>query len=99
VPGLTRQRGKPIQPLVDSGVSHVGFRCVSPPASMDPYERAEITSNSYWAWTLKKAFILFADQAIVAQFIATFKEFSPRQRPQSFTVDQIMEQLQRPTSD
>ena len=66
---------------------------------MDPYERAQITSNSYWAWTLKKAFNVYAGQAIVAQFIATFKDYPPRQRPQSFTVDQIMEQLQRPTND
>src|SRR5271170_2006366 len=38
----------------------------------------------------------YGGQAIVAEFIATFKEFPPRQRPQSFTVDQIMEKLQQP---
>ncbi len=40
-----------------------------------------------------------AGQAIVAEFIATFKEFPPRQRPQSFSVDQIMEKMQQPTND
>ena len=66
---------------------------------MDPYERADITSNSYWAWTLKKAFLFYGGQALVAGFIATFKDYPPRQRPQSFTVDQIMEKLQQPTGD
>jgi arylsulfatase A-like enzyme len=66
---------------------------------MDPYERADITSNTYWDWTIRKAYLLMAGQAIVAEFIATFKEYPPRQRPQSFTVDQIMEKLQQPTDD
>ncbi len=66
---------------------------------MDPYERAEITSNSYYAWTIHKAYLLMAGQAIVAAFIGTFKEFPPRQRPQSFSVDQIMEKLQQPAND
>jgi arylsulfatase A-like enzyme len=66
---------------------------------MDPYERAEITSNVYWDWTLRKAFLLYGGQAIVAAFIGTFKEYPPRQRPQSFTIDQIMEKLQTPTGD
>ncbi len=66
---------------------------------MDPYERAQITSNTYWDWSIRKAYLLLAGQAIVAEFIATFKEFPPRQRPQSFTVDQIMEKLQQPTGD
>jgi hypothetical protein len=36
---------------------------------------------------------------LVAQFIGTFKEFPPSQRPQSFSIDQIMEKLQQPTND
>jgi arylsulfatase len=35
-------------------------------------------------------------QSIVGDFIATFKEFPPRQRPSSFSVDQVMEVLQKP---
>jgi arylsulfatase A-like enzyme len=66
---------------------------------MDPYERADITSNTYWDWMLRRAFLIAGGQAIVAEFVATFKEYPPRQRPQSFTVDQIMESLMRPTGD
>jgi len=66
---------------------------------MDPYERAQITSNSYWAWSIHKAYLLMAGQAIAAAFIETFKEFPPRQKPQSFSLDQIMERLQSPAND
>jgi arylsulfatase A-like enzyme len=66
---------------------------------MDPYERADITSNTYYDWTLRRGFLMPGAQAIAAQFIATFKEFPPRQRPQSFNLDQVMEQLQAPKSD
>lgn len=66
---------------------------------MDPYERAEITSNEYWAWSLHKGYLMMAGQAIVAEFIATFKEFPPRQRPQSYSLDQIMERLRTPSND
>lgn len=63
---------------------------------MDPYERASITSNTWNDWMLKRAFLVVPTQVAVAQFIGTFKAFPPRQRPASFSVDQIMEQLQAP---
>ena len=63
---------------------------------MDPYERADITSNTYNDWILQHSFFAVPAQAVVAQFIATFKEFPPRQTPSSFSVDQIMETLKKP---
>ena len=60
----------------------------------DPFERADITSNTYWNWTLERAFLFVPAQAFVAQFVATFKDFPPRQKPSSFSVDQIMKQLE-----
>jgi hypothetical protein len=65
---------------------------------MDPYERADITSNTYNDWTFKLSFLVVPTQAQVAQFIGTFNEFPPRQTPSSFSVDQIMETLKRPQS-
>jgi arylsulfatase A-like enzyme len=59
----------------------------------DPYERASITSNTYWDWYLNNVFMIYAGQAYVAQFLATFKEFPPRQKAASFTIDQVMEQM------
>jgi arylsulfatase len=63
----------------------------------DPYERASVTSNTYWDWYLDHVFLLVPAQQFVGQFLATFKEFPPRQKAASFTVDQVMEQLTPPT--
>ena len=62
----------------------------------DPYERATITSNTYYDWLLDRAFLLVPAQAYVGQFLATFKDFPPRQKPASFSLDQVMEKMQSP---
>jgi arylsulfatase len=59
----------------------------------DPYERADITSNTYYDWLIDHAFMLVPTQALVGEFLASFKEFPPRQKAASFTVDQVMEKL------
>jgi arylsulfatase len=61
----------------------------------DPYERADITSNTYYDWFISQPYLLFAAQEQVGKFLSTFKEYPPSQRPASFTVDQIIEKLQR----
>jgi arylsulfatase len=60
----------------------------------DPFERADTTSNSYWDWYVQKAYIPLAAQGVISQFLATFKEFPPRQRAATFTIDQAMEKLE-----
>jgi arylsulfatase A-like enzyme len=60
----------------------------------DPYERAEITSNTYYDWLLDRAFLLVPAQAYVANFLATFKDYPPRQKAASFSLDQVMEKMQ-----
>jgi arylsulfatase len=62
----------------------------------DPYERATITSNTYHDWQIDRAFLLVPAQAYVATFLETFKEFPPRQKAASFTLDQVMETLTVP---
>ena len=59
----------------------------------DPYERADITSNTYWDWMFDHIPLVLAAQPLVAQFISTFEEFPPRQKAASFTVDQVMEKI------
>ncbi len=59
----------------------------------DPYERADITSNSYYEWLIDRAYMLPAAQKLVGDFLATFEEFPPRQEAATFTVDQIMEKM------
>jgi arylsulfatase A-like enzyme len=60
---------------------------------LDPYERADVTSNTYYDWLLDHAFLLVPAQEKVAEFAATFKDYPPRQKAASFSVDQIMEKL------
>ncbi len=64
----------------------------------DPYERAEITSNTYYDWLLDRAYLLVPAQAYVGRFLATFREFPPRQRAASFSLDQVMERLAQPNA-
>ena len=59
----------------------------------DPYERAYFTSNSYYDWVLDRVFFFVPAQAYVAQMLETFKEFPPRQKAGSFSIDQVMEKL------
>jgi arylsulfatase len=62
----------------------------------DPYERATVTSNTYWDWYLDRVFLLVPAQAYVGKFLETFKEYPPRQKAATFTIDRVMEQLQPP---
>jgi arylsulfatase len=61
----------------------------------DPYERADTTSNTYYEWMMRHAYLLFASQFIVTEFLETFREFPPRQKAASFTIDQALEKMQR----
>lgn len=60
----------------------------------DPFERADENSNTYWDWLLDHAFLLVPAQALVGQQIQSFKDFQPRQKPASFNLDRVLEQLQ-----
>jgi arylsulfatase len=59
----------------------------------DPYERAQITSNTYYDWMLDRAYLLVPAQTFVGNFLATFEEYPPRQKAASFSLDQVMEKL------
>jgi arylsulfatase len=59
----------------------------------DPFERADITSNTYWDWFLDRDYMVFYGGAIATMFLETFKEFPPRQEPASFTIDHAVAKL------
>jgi arylsulfatase len=61
----------------------------------DPYERADITSNTYYDWLLNHAFVFVPAQAKVGQFISTFKEFPPSQKAGSFSLGDVLEKMQQ----
>ena len=60
----------------------------------DPYERADITSNTYYDWVLDHVWAFVPAQTYVARMLTTLVEFPPRQEPASFNVDKVMEKLQ-----
>jgi arylsulfatase A-like enzyme len=59
----------------------------------DPFEYADITSNTYYEWFIRRDFFAFYATAMAAAFLDTFKEFPPRHPPASFSIDQIVEKL------
>jgi len=60
----------------------------------DPYERADITSNTYWDWCIDHFYLSYAGQFLVKQFMDTFIEFPPRMKPPSFSVEQIIAKME-----
>ncbi|AKF04914.1 Choline-sulfatase [Sandaracinus amylolyticus] len=59
----------------------------------DPFERADVTSNTYYDWYLDHAYLVFASQVIAKEFADTFVEFPPRQKSASFTIDQALQKM------
>lgn len=60
----------------------------------DPFERADHESGGYDRCYIDHVFIMVPAQGFVAQHLATYKEFPPRHRPGSFTLDNVLEKLQ-----
>ncbi len=59
----------------------------------DPYERANITSNTYWDWYIDRVYLLLPAAEYVGQFLGTFEEFPPRQKPGSFTIGDAKDKI------
>ncbi|EEE47853.2 Arylsulfatase A/related enzyme [Roseibium alexandrii DFL-11] len=59
----------------------------------DMYERADTDSNNYNRWWIKRIFALVPAQKFVSDYIATFEEFPPRQKPAKFNVDDAVQAL------
>ena len=62
----------------------------------DPYEQADLTSNTYYDWLIDRAYLLVPAQAYVGEFLKTFREFPPSQKAASFSLDKVMEAMTRP---
>jgi len=59
----------------------------------DPYERADITSNTYYDWLFDHVYLLVPAQDYVGQFLATFRDYPQRQKAASFNLDEVMAKL------
>ncbi len=60
---------------------------------LDPFERADETSNTYFDRMISKAWLVIPAQQYVAQMLTTLAEFPARQDPASFSVDKVLEKL------
>ncbi len=63
----------------------------------DPFERGD-QSILYDRWVAERAFVQVPLQAFAAKWLSSFKEFPPRQKPASFNLDKVVEQLSTPAS-
>jgi arylsulfatase A-like enzyme len=59
----------------------------------DPYERADITSNTYYDWLIDHVFLFVPAQDYVAKFLLTFKDYPQRQKAASFNLDEVLQKL------
>jgi len=58
---------------------------------MDPFERAEYEGMGYDLWFLEHMFTIAPAAGYVGQWLQSFREFPPRQKPGSFNLDRVME--------
>jgi arylsulfatase A-like enzyme len=64
---------------------------------MDPFERAEEeNAMGYQRWYMERMFLIAPAGAYVAKWLQSFKDFPPRQKPGSFNLDRVMEQVMKP---
>jgi len=61
----------------------------------DPFERADHNAIYYNDWLIRRVFLLVPAQGYVAQWIQSFKEFPPSQKPASFNLDQVMATMEQ----
>jgi len=61
---------------------------------MDPFERAEAEhAMGYQRWYMERMFLIAPAGAFVAQWLQSFKDFPPRQKPGSFNLERVMEKV------
>ena len=60
----------------------------------DPFEKANITSNTYEDWFIDHAYMMGPPQFFIANLAETLKEFPRRQPPPSFSIDRVVAKIQ-----
>ena len=62
----------------------------------DPFERADYEGMGYGQWRIDRAFLIAPAGAYVGQWLQSFREFPPRQKPGSFNLENVMEAVSKP---
>jgi arylsulfatase len=65
----------------------------------DPFERAEYEGYGYNQWFVEHMFLFAPAGAYVGQWLQSFHEFPPRQKPGSFNLDRVMEAITKGAGD
>ncbi len=65
----------------------------------DPYERADITSNTYYDWVLNHLYVITPAQEYVGKFLMTFKDYPQRQKAASFNLDDVLQKTKESGGD
>jgi arylsulfatase len=63
---------------------------------MDPFELAADIGMDYDRWFAEHMFMIAPAAAYVGQWLQSFREFPPRQKPGSFNLDRVMEAVTAP---
>jgi len=63
---------------------------------MDPFELARDIGMGYEQWFAERMYVFAPAGAFVGQWLQSFREFPPRQKPGSFNLDQVMEAVTKP---
>ena len=63
---------------------------------MDPFERAEYEGFGYGVWMFENLYVVAPAGRYVGEWLQSFKDFPPRQKPGSFNLDNVMEALTHP---
>jgi arylsulfatase len=57
----------------------------------DPFERGDVDARMFYdKWMADRSFVLVPAQAIIGEYLKTFEEFPPRQKPASFSIDDAL---------
>jgi len=62
----------------------------------DPFERAQHEAGDYVHWYVDRMYAMIPAQAFVQKWLSSFKEYPPRQKAASFSLDKVMQQLTMP---
>jgi arylsulfatase len=65
----------------------------------DPFERADHEGMGYPQWRIERAFLIAPASAYVAQWLQSFRDFPPRQKPGSFNLERVMEAVTKPAQN
>jgi hypothetical protein len=63
---------------------------------MDPFELAQDIGMDYGRWVAEHMFAFAPAGAFVGQWLQSFREYPPRQKPGTFNLDRVMEAVTKP---